>query len=342
MGDPQFRVGGDAWCHYLIAARSGSGEAQWLGDLLRDIPPDGVDFRNAPARRRVYEYLWRDGAILPLKPEEEATAFGDGGQCFLRTENSLFTIRSGSPLGLHRYGRGISGAYGHSEPCNGSFLLYHGGRFIVSGPGAVYRRESGLHNIITIDGQGQVGDTAVWLPDFIPPEVLPPPLQMWTERDATRIEAELGRAYLPHLGVVTMHRSLQVWPGRRLAGLDTVELSDSRSITWQIHSRGRFLPSASAGQWKLSSPDGGTRLVLFEPSGSNAETGATEFVPAYPHDGDGDFFLRVSVRGKKVRFLWALFLDDEPYPVFERGESPQLRFADGSLLCVDGNSLGRG
>ncbi len=63
IGDPQYRVGGDAWCHYLIAARTGSDEAQWLAEQLADGPHAGVDFRHIPPRRRVYEFLYYDASI---------------------------------------------------------------------------------------------------------------------------------------------------------------------------------------------------------------------------------------------------------------------------------------
>jgi hypothetical protein len=344
MGDPQFRVGGDSWCHFLIASRTGSREAQWLGSFLRELPVTGVDFRNAPVRRHVYEYLWHDEGLFPRRPEERVTMFDDGGQVFEGTETSLFAFRSGSPLGTHRYGLGITGAYGHGDPCNGSFLYWEHGHFLVSGPGPVYRRESALQNIVTVDGEGQIGDTTVWLPDFIPPEFIPPAPSVHRVAQGLEITADLHRAYLPHLGVVTMTRSVQVWPGRFIAGMDTVGLTKSRDISWQMHSRGLFsdLKSPPLNAWEITFPGlKPARLVLFEPTSGRVMTGPSEFIPAYPHDGIGDSFLRCSVRGNHARFLWVLLLADEPVPALSSGDVPSVRFGDGTRLHAREHALVR-
>ncbi|HMK39755.1 MAG TPA: hypothetical protein VK569_10465, partial [Bacteroidota bacterium] len=96
FGDPQYRVGGDSWCHYLIAARTRSRHAQWLGDMLREAPHSGVDFRSMPPRRRIYEFIFHDDTIPPEAPPERVREFPDGGQVFARGEGSLspvFTFR---------------------------------------------------------------------------------------------------------------------------------------------------------------------------------------------------------------------------------------------------------
>ncbi len=172
FGDPQYRTGGDSWCHFLIAARTGSREAQRVGTLLEDLPHAGVDFRSIPARRRLYEFLFFDPTIEPQAPVSGVSHFADGGQVCIKSATSVFTLRSGSPIGMQRYVQGEYGAYGHSDPANGSFLLRNARSFVANGSGPVYRRDTRLHNVITVDGQGQIGDSTVWLPDFIPPEML--------------------------------------------------------------------------------------------------------------------------------------------------------------------------
>ena len=193
FGDPQYRVGGDSWCQYLIGLRTGSNQARNLGDRLVDLPVDGVDFRNAPARRRVYEYLWRTHSESPGPSASGLHVARDGGQIFIRTPQSLFTFRSGPPLGKHRLDLGLTGGYGHSDPCNGSFLLYQNGVLVVSGPGPVYRRETSLHNVVTINGQGQIGDTAVWMPDFLAPSTLAPTPDVKRVGSGTALTVDLTR-----------------------------------------------------------------------------------------------------------------------------------------------------
>ena len=109
FGDPQYRVGGDSWCHYLIAARTRSPGAQWLGERLCEIVPAGVDFRNAPPRRRVYEFLFHDSSVVPEHPVDRIRVFRDGGQVFARGKgkhDALFTFRSGRPHGERALPRG--------------------------------------------------------------------------------------------------------------------------------------------------------------------------------------------------------------------------------------------
>ena len=339
MGDPQFRVGGDSWCHALIAARTGSRTSQWLSDVLRDLPVEGVDFRLAPARRRVYEHLWHDDELSPERRTESVSIFPDGGQAFLRTAGSLFTFRSGSPLGGHRYRTGITGAYGHADPCNGSFLLFDQGRLALAGPGPVYRRDSSLHNVVTIDGQGQVGDTAVWLPDFFPPEIVPPNPEFRAEGESLAMAADLAPAYLPHLGVILMQRSLLVLPGMCIAGADVVELDAIHSIEWNLHAGGAFTrgEEASGARWIVTgSGEPGLRVLLLDPDRVEWTTGETEFVPAYPHDGTRDFYLRCTARGRRVRFVWVILLPGEPDALPVMDGDALLRLADGRVIKFDG------
>ena len=339
MGDPQYRVGGDSWCHYLIAARTGSGLSQWLGDLLRELPAEGLDYRNAPVRRRVYEHLWFDEGISPREPEENVVLFPDGGQLFVRSGKSVLTFRSGSPLGEHRYRSGIQGAYGHGDPCNGSFLYYEGGDFLISGPGPVYRRDSALHNVMTFDGQGQVGDTAVWLPDFVPPEIRPPAAEIRLHGGTVAVAADLAPCYLPHLGIEEMHRSLLLWPGRFLVGTDLVRLRERRSIEWNLHSWGEFTLESENGilQWIVSAGQAGSvRVFVFEPLPLNWVTGQSEFVPAYPNNGMRDSFLRLSTDGRSARFVWALLFSGEGPPAAGSHANASLQFRDGTCTTFDG------
>jgi hypothetical protein len=126
--------------------------------------------------------------------------------------------------------------------------------------------------------------------------------------------------------------------------MDTVGLTMPRDISWQIHSRGLFsdLKSPKLNAWNISFPGWKpAQLVLYEPTSGSVMTGPSEFIPAYPHDGAGDFFLRCSVRGDHVRFLWVLLLADEPIPVFSAGDGPSLRFGDGTRLLAREHALVR-
>ena len=313
FGDPQYRTGGDAWCHYLIAARTGSGQARWLGDFLRDLPVAGVDFRSAPSRRRVYEYIWFPEAVEPAIPSEQIQVFPDGGQVFARKDDTLFTFRSGPPLGRHRSQTGITGGYGHSDPCNGSFLVHHKGSFLVAGPGPVYRRDTSLQNVITINGEGHLGDSTVWMPDFIPDSHHSPAPDIRTSGGNLTATVDLAPAYLSHLGVKSLRRSIFVDAGEYILGVDVVALARPAEIEWNLHSRRDFTQTGDGGVLSFTmgaGADSPTVLITSTSEKLTWTTGLSDFVPAYPNSGDRDQFLRVACRSDNAMILWCICLTD--------------------------------
>lgn len=351
FGDPQYRVGGDAWMHDLIALRTGSSDAGDFANTLRNRSIDGIDFRNAPARRRVYELLYSqplaDGMNDRARPStdfgapHEASSAGvgfiqsslflDGGQIFLRSDrkgsDALFTMRSGPPLGKTRYDAGARGGYGHSDPMNGSFLLYRNGQCILSGPGPTYKRATSLHNTIMIDGRGQIGDGCVWIPDFIPETYLAKPLNVEERDGGYNIDCDLTNAYLPWLRVRKCKRNLFVSVDEMIVGVDDVELEDAdselrqtpRNIQLNFHS---WLPiEREASRRNVFRFGEAARLFVFEPDDFSFTTGLTEMVPAYPHDGRRDCFVRISTHAVNARFVWCIVFDEiEPRSIQRAGQ----------------------
>jgi hypothetical protein len=340
FGDPQFRVGGDSWCHYLIALRTGSGQARALGDFLRDMPVEGVDFRNAPARRRVYECIWYPEHVLPESFQPGSQMFADGSQFFCRKQKTMFTFRAGAPLGYHRYNSGIPGGYGHSDPCSGSFLIFANESLMVSGPGPVYRRDTALHNVVTINGRGQIGDSAVWMPDFVPPSLLSLRPEFRSSGDLLSVSVDLAQSYLPDLGVRSLRRSILVNPHRFVVGVDLVELEKESSIEWNLHSWGRFtqIEHASGLAFSISSEDSNPAKLLCHCSHQAVwKTGLSGFVPAYPNDGRRDAFLQISAKGQRAAFFWCILFSGD-FPTFAQ-LSPSRgswAFKDGMPLIFDG------
>jgi hypothetical protein len=344
FGDPQYRVGGDAWCHYLIAARTGSGKAKVLGDVLATGSHEGVDFRSVPPRRRVYEFLFDDPAVAAEDQSSPVDHFVDGGQLTVRTgrdRSGLFTFRAGPPIGASRYTAGERGGYGHADPCSGSFLWYADGVLLVSGPGPVYRRDSSLHNIVTIGDRGQIGDGTVWAPDFFPPECLSPRPEVVMDGDAVSLSVDLAHAYLPHLGVIRCHRSLLIDPmHERIVGIDVVTCLAPSSIEWNLHSHARFAPYGvhGASAWRAPSEQKALTVFLLDPAGGDATTGCSEFVPAYPNDGTPGHFLRWQHTGTHLQMVWCLSLAEDPAPPSLRVHDGvvDLQFPDGVRVFCDG------
>lgn len=304
FGDPQYRVTGDSWCHLLIANRTGARVAQALGEALLDQPPTGTDHRHAPPRRRVYELLWhapKGVAGAAVRPVE---IFPDGGQVFVRRGTTLVTLRAGAPLGHQRRAAGEVGGYGHSDPCNGAVLVWRGGTFVGSGPGPLYRRDTALHNLVTVDGRGQIGDSCVWFPDFIAEAAIPPGPQVRREGRVVRLRCELAAAYLPHLGVRRHTRTVWINADGSLRGEDTVVLSEAAEIAWRWHTWARV--RLRAGAFRLNGPGCRAHLTIDPVGGTQLRVQPEQFVAAYPHEGTVGTVITATRHAARAVFHWRL------------------------------------
>ncbi len=368
FGDPQYRVGGDAWMHYLIANRKNDVEAQALALKLANLPIDEVDFRNAPARRRVWEFLFFDSEIEPGNLSRHDIHFQDGGQFFwhkqfkeylsendtarrfLRqssgqilpkqstnktaeiassrktllamTDQRLFrtdskekeltiTFRAGAPLGIKRYHWGEWGGYGHSDPCQGSFLIAKGNSFLLCGPGPVYRRDTRLHNTLTFDNHGQIGDGMVWAPEFIPenrfPSVECVQKEKWEE-----IITNLTSCYLDFLQLKKLIRRFILLPAGAILVHDFVELNSPREVQWNLHTYGEFCKSQINNMpiFQCTDQQEKAKVVAILPKAVQWRSDWTQFVPAYPNSGKRDRFLQLFVNSQCCQFLILLIFEE--------------------------------
>lgn len=314
FGDPHYRVAGDAWIHYLIARRTGSSAAQALALRLAEGETTGVDFRNAPARRRVWEFLFFDPKMKEAERQSPLVFFQDGGQVFLRRSNAenetLITCRSGAPLGQERYTHGEWGGYGHSDPCNGAFLICRNRSFLACGPGPVYRRDTALHNTVTFDNRGQIGDSLAWAPEFIPADRFSRLIQTSLEETSLLMEAELAPAYLDFLGLRSFNRRIFCPDADVMLVHDRIVLEEEREMQWNLHTYA--VPQRMTDQPALTLllKDGHERLRVCPllPASVSWRSGYSEFVPAYPHGGERDHFIQFYQRATTLEFCVLLDL----------------------------------
>ncbi len=302
FGDPQYRVTGDSWCHLLIANRTGAPEAQALGEQLLEQRPTGTDHRHAPPRRRVYELLWHAPGWHGRPRGDGVQVFRDGGQVFVRRGDTLVTLRAGAPLGRQRRAAGEIGGYGHSDPCNGAILVWRGGTFLGSGPGPLYRRDTALHTLVTVDDRGQVGDSCVWYPDFLEDRFIPAGPRVTARRGITRLVVELAAAYLPHLGVRRHRRIVEIGRDGSLRGRDEIELRAPAAIAWRWHTWGRVRARDSA--FEITGPGCRARLTMEPEAGTQVRVQPEQFVAAYPHEGTVGTEIVVTRFARRTRFRW--------------------------------------
>ena len=315
FGDPQYRVAGDAWMHYLIASRTRSAEAQDLGNQLSIVPIADVDFRNAPARRRVWEFLYFDPEIAPQISQLQSYHFSDGGQIFWRnriqSKETLITFRSGYPLGKQRYQWGEWSGYGHSDPCNGGFLIARGDSFLFCGPGPVYRRDTALHNTLTFDHHGQIGDGMVWAPEFIPENRFPT-FQCEKNEKFDSVITDLTPCYPDFIGVKTVVRRFMVFPQGVVLIHDAIQLNSAREMQWNIHTYGNISEKTNDDilRFHFSDGSGQAEMIALLPAIIQWRTGLSTFVPAYPNPGKRDRFLQLFKQTTECEFLILLKLED--------------------------------
>ena len=334
FGDPQYRVSGDAWMHLLIGARTDDPAASALGEFLAEVSHESVDFRAAPPRRRVYEFLYglgretNKGGIPPA-----VEIFPDGGQVSVRSADALFCYRGGPPLGWSRYRAGEFGGYGHADPAHGAFLLLYGGSPLVCGPGPVYRRETAHHSCPTVDGFGQIGDSCVWLPDFFPPSTLPSCADVMVRGSRLAIASDLAPAYLPGAGIRRADRSLFVDLEQCIIGADRIRCDRRRSIRWHLSSRYPISAHRTGTVFRLGPPGGATaELALFGPAPQHWQSTPAAVVPGYTNDGEPLYTLSIAFEVSKLELVWCLSLGGWPAGdyLYSGGTDWQLTGSDGT------------
>jgi len=243
-----------------------------------------------------------EGKIGPI--EDGVEIFPDGGQVFVRRGATLVTLRAGGPLGRQRRAAGEVGGYGHSDPCNGAVLVWRGGTFVGSGPGPLYRRDTALHNLVTVDGRGQVGDSCVWFPDYIAEAAIPPGPRVERRGRDVRLRCELAAAYLPHLGVRRHTRTVTIAADGSLHGEDVVELRAPDDIAWHWHTWAAV--RERDGAFHLTGPGCQARLTLEPVAGTQLRVQPEQFVAAYPHEGTVGTEITATRHAARAVFHWRL------------------------------------
>ncbi len=320
FGDPQYRTGGDAWMHYLIAARTGNPHAQALADKLSDQPVTGIDLRNAPPRRRVWEYIYCCDHINASALPDRSYYFADGQQLFWKSKDLVATVRAGAPLGTSRYRNGEWSGYGHSDPAQGSFLIAIGDKLVINGAGPVYRRETLLHNTITIGGRGQIGDSLPWAPEYIPNNRFAEVTEHHQTKYYDKISMNLKPAYLGFLGVKRLERSLYYIRQRQIVIHDSIELKRRDEIQWNLHTFGK-IETDNPSHLKIRDGNIILHLYCLLPQNPSFKSGRSDFVPAYPHNGERDTCIQFSHVGHRCEFLFVLDL-----PLVDGEQRPHLDY----------------
>jgi hypothetical protein len=144
----------------------------------------------------------------------------------------------------------------------------------------------------------------VWFPDFLEEAFIPPAPQITRHGPDVRIRCELAAAYLPHLGVRRLTRTVQVGLDGALAGEDVVELGSPDEITWHWHTWAKV--TARGPAFELRGPGCRARLVVAPEAGTQMRLQPESFVAAYPHEGTVGTEITVTRQARRTVFRWRL------------------------------------
>jgi len=137
--------------------------AQWLSsDLdLKEVELWRADKKTAKDQNQksnydVWRYIWKNASVpsVDLKTLPNSHFFEDAGMFVWRSswENnaSYFTIKSGQHY------------QGHGQPDDGQFMLHRAGVPYIIDMGYSHPKFTNEHNVLLVNGKGQVGDGDVW------------------------------------------------------------------------------------------------------------------------------------------------------------------------------------
>lgn len=261
---------------YSVAARLRDPEMQAVADRCRTFGHTSLDEH--------WTLLWRDDSLsaAPMSRLPLWHRFEDSGVVFYRTswekEALAFAFKAGPPEG-HRAARLLPQiaewrqSTGHAHPDAGSFIVWAGGRVIVSDTGYAGRPQARHHNTVVVGGLGQgfekehdawegMDRTALGR-IRIEEAVLGP--------SSVRIVADLAAAYQPAAAVSTFRRELWFDAPGRFRVRDRIETAGDRRLEWYLHADRPFDIDGVAFRSDKEALQGRAAL----PAGARLRTGPT-------------------------------------------------------------------
>jgi hypothetical protein len=166
--------------YYKIASEYNNGHAQWLGDLVKEkfLFREAYQSKIFPGilPEAFLELIWYDSAVKSKSPNSLPLNkyFEDLGLLSMRSswaENATHLSFKSSPAGGHKQwdiSWKLDEEYGwrtrsltHSHVDFNNFILIHNGSTLVMDEGFNRTSKAEVHNLITVDGTGCVGEK-IW------------------------------------------------------------------------------------------------------------------------------------------------------------------------------------
>ncbi len=232
---PRFEAYGSGHILRALACLFHDGNAQWLANRIE----------NARGKNASYNWLdliWYDETILPEPPDQLPTShyFDNLGIFIYRSdwsENSTWIFfKAGPPQGHLAYKKGFyTGS--HIHPDEGNFLLWAEGKWLIMDDGYVYRKMSSNHNVLLINGYGQLGEGGQWFNEESVGRFNGKAEVTFSDikKNYTYITARLDKIYPPEAGIKLWERTFILLPYNNFLIRDEVQLLQNGKINNLIH-----------------------------------------------------------------------------------------------------------
>ncbi|MFK7934149.1 MAG: DUF4962 domain-containing protein, partial [Saprospiraceae bacterium] len=326
FGDTHDRRSSHSICaYYKFASEHDNGHAQWLAELVRTqfLFREAYQSKVFPGilPEAFLELIWYNPAIKPESPENLPLTkyFPDLGLVVMRSgwdaDATHLSFKSSPPGGhkqwklsweLNKKNNWRTRSLTHYHVDFNHFILMHKGASLVIDEGYNRTSKAEIHNLITVDETGCVGEKLWEKHDLSDPELFDLNCKgifnVWKdvpESAVAAIEAfsnedgyiyaigESSQMYYPEMKLTRNARHIINSQNGYFILLDELESELKHTYTWRIHSE-KYAIQRSADQFEILNGQGGLNIFTAFPEERNtsiAETRIEEMMtPQRPDD----------------------------------------------------------
>jgi len=334
--------------YYKIASEYQNGQAQWLGDLVQErfIFREAYESKIFPGilPEAFLELIWFNPKIKPQPPEGLPLTkyFPDLGLVVMRSgwdRNATHLSFKSSPPGGHKQWKmsweldrkndWFTRSLTHYHVDFNSFILVHNDSYLVIDEGYNRTSKAEIHNLVTVDGTGCVGEK-IWETGSISdpeifdlnskgifnvwrdvPEEAIAEIEAFSDEDGfTFVTGESSRLYYPEMQLTRNARHIINSKLGYFILLDELESDLEHIYTWRIHAE-KFAKQVSEDKFEIQNGSGALNVFAVFPETRETKISETLIeeimTPQRPNDKRRiklkTFMIENAAREKNTYFL---------------------------------------
>jgi len=334
--------------YYKIASEYQNGQAQWLGDLVQErfIFREAYESKIFPGilPEAFLELIWFNPEVKPQPPEGLPLTkyFPDLGLVVMRSgwdRNATHLSFKSSPPGGHKQWKmsweldrkndWFTRSLTHYHVDFNSFILVHNDSYLVIDEGYNRTSKAEIHNLVTVDGTGCVGEK-IWETGSISdpeifdlnskgifnvwrdvPEEAIAEIEAFSDEDGfTFVTGESSRLYYPEMQLTRNARHIINSKLGYFILLDELESDLEHIYTWRIHAE-KFAKQVSEDKFEIQNGSGALNVFAVFPETRETKISETLIeeimTPQRPNDKRRiklkTFMIENAAREKNTYFL---------------------------------------